>query len=286
MICQWQSYLKLIPVRIKKEVDTLGRDSLQELRLRLGQAPRMIFQNRWTELRTETTLDDLKYVINSASQYSPWASATVAEGFITGQGGHRIGICGKAVKHGGNITGIKDPVSLCIRVARDFPGIAGPLKSLHGSVLIIGPPGCGKTTLLRDLIRQRASQNSGSVAVVDERGELYPFENGKCAYPVDPNTDILTGCGKDEGIDMMLKTMGPVCIAVDEISSEKDCAALFKAGWSGVSLLATAHAGGMEELKKRPVYQPIMETRLFDHIVCLNRDKTWYLEKEGVCHLS
>jgi len=271
---------------MKRDVDVLGSESLQELRLRLGQAPKLIFQNRWTDLKTETSLDDLKYVINSASQYSPWASATMAEGFITGQGGHRIGICGQAVKHNGVMTGIKDPVALCIRVARDFPGIAGPLRALRGSVLIIGPPGCGKTTLLRDLIRQRASQNAGSVAVVDERGELYPFENGKCAYPANSNTDILTGCDKEKGIDMMLKIMGPVCIAVDEISSQKDCDALLKAGWSGVDLLATAHAGGVEELKKRPVYQPILETKLFDHIVCLNRDKSWRLEKGGICCLS
>lgn len=282
MICQWQAYLNLIPTRMRKEVDEHGRASLQELRLRVGQAPQLVLQNRSMVLRTETTEDDLKYVINGASQYSPWAAATMSEGYLTGPGGHRIGICGQAIRQTGKVTGIKDPVSLCVRTARDFPGIAGSLRKLQGSVLIIGPPGSGKTTLLRDLIRQRAALGNGSVAVVDERGELFPFLNGRSAYPVELNTDIMSGTGKEEGIEMVLRTMGPACIAVDEISSERDCIALLKAGWSGVSLLATAHAGNLDELKKRPVYRPVLDMKLFDHIVCLKRDKSWHLERIGI----
>jgi len=264
---------------MRESVNNLGKDQLEELRLRTGQAPKLIMHKGSKYLETETSGDDLQYTINCASQYSPWAASTLAEGYLTAPGGHRIGICGQAVCDHGKVTMIRQPLSLCIRVARDFPGIAVPLKPLNGSVLIIGPPGSGKTTLLRDLIRQRSQK--GSISVVDEKGELFPLSRGRSVYGTGYDLDILTGCPKSEGIPIVLRNMGPVCIAVDEITSEADCGSIMKAGWCGVSLLATAHAASMDELHRRSVYRPIMDSNLFDHIVCLRRDKTWHLERIG-----
>ena len=167
---------------------------------------------------------------------------------------------------------------LCIRVARDFPGLAASLKETSGSVLIIGPPGSGKTTLMRDLIRQKSELQQGSVAVVDERGELFPCAQNTWSYSLGPNTDVLSGAHKQEGIEMLLRTMGPRWIAVDEISSEEDCSALFRAGWCGVTLLATAHAESRKELFSRPIYRPLVTGKLFDKLVIMARDQTWHLE--------
>ena len=218
-------------------------------------------------------MDDLNYVINTASRYSPWAAETIGEGYLTAPGGHRIGICGKAVVHGGNVTGIRQPESLCIRVARDFPGIAGGAANLSGSVLIVGPPGSGKTTLLRDLIRQISLRET--VGVVDERGELFPqgaFDEGK-------RVDVLTGCPKRDGIMMVLRTMGPRTIAVDEITAREDCEALVHAGWCGVRLLATVHGSGPEELESKPLFKPLVEGKLFDHVLVLDREKRFHREE-------
>ena len=163
---------------------------------------------------------------------------------------------------------------LCIRVARDFPGLAVSLKEISGSVLIIGPPGSGKTTLMRDLIRQKSLLQQGSVAVVDERGELFPlgFSRGK-------RVDVLTGCPKGQGIDILLRAMGPASIAVDEITAAEDCEALIQACRCGVRLLATVHAFSAGDLRRRAVYRPLVEERIFEHILLLRQDKTWRQER-------
>ena len=282
MICAWQEFIRLIPHRLQKEVDRLGKTDLLELRLRLGQHPILVLQKETVTMNLIVTEDDLKFIINAASQYSPWAAATVAKGYITAFGGHRIGICGECVIHGGTVSGVRIPTSLCIRVARDFPGIASGAAHHTGSVLIIGPPGSGKTTLLRDLIRQRSKIGKGSIAVVDERMELFPHTRQATCFDTGANTDVMTGCSKKLGIDMLLRTMGPCCIAVDEITEESDCGALVCAGWSGVELLATAHAASLKDLLTRPVYQPLVKTGLFQTILVLHPDKSWHTERTGL----
>ncbi len=274
MRCAWNELLSILPPWLRVKVDELSKDPVLEVRLRLGQGPELI---RWREnVKIDRTVgkDDLDLIINAASRYSPWAASTVASGYITAPGGHRIGLCGQAVMKFGQMEGLRQITSLCIRVARDIPGLAKELEGQTGSTLILGRPGSGKTTLLRDLIRQRAQR--GSVAVVDERGELFPIGSG---YDLGSRTDILTGCSKAQGIEMLLRAMSPVTIAVDEITSDEDCQAIMKAGWCGVSLLATAHASSKEDLYTRSVYKPLAQSGLFDDLVTLQPDKTWKVER-------
>jgi stage III sporulation protein AA len=168
---------------------------------------------------------------------------------------------------------------LCLRTARDFPNIAEEVQNYDGSILIIGPPGSGKTTLLRDLIRVRSNASQGSIAVLDERGEIFPSANGESYFERGANTDVLTGCSKESGINILLRTMGPYCIAVDEITHKEDCKALLHAGWSGVTLIATAHAGNRNDLYTREIYQPLVKTGIFDTLIILNSDKSWKAER-------
>lgn len=272
MRCAWDALLRILPPPLRQEVDRLGRDSLQELRLRLGGRIQLVCAEGARYLDLTATDQDLSFLVNAASRYSPWAAATAAKGYITAPGGHRIGLCGEAVVKDGIVTGIRSVTSLCVRVARDFPGIAARAAGLSGNLLILGPPGSGKTTLLRDLIRQISQRET--VAVVDERGELFPsgFDTGG-------RTDILTGCGKAQGVEMVLRTMGPACIAVDEITAKEDCTALTEAGWCGVRLLATAHAASRTDLEKRSVYRPLWEARLFHTALILGSDKSWHAER-------
>lgn len=276
MNCAWQEFLKLIPFSMRKEVDKLASDRLQELRLRIGIAPELIIHNRSIYLKEKTKKDDIAFVINAASKYSPWTASTIKDGYLTAAGGHRIGICGEGILENGLLSGIRTPTSLCIRVARDYPDLVGDKLEVGRSILIIGIPGSGKTTLLRDLIRKRSDNLPGSVAVVDERGELFPCDiNGQTWFPQGARTDILRFSRKEQGIMNLLKAMCPDCIAVDEISSQSDCDAILKAGWCGVDLFATAHARNPQDLMRRGIYRPIVESGLFETLLVMQPDKSW-----------
>ncbi len=279
MRCAWQAYLNLLPHRIRSTVDRLGKDSLLELRLRLGQPSELVMIHGSQWLDDICTESDLNFCINAASNYSPWNAATVALGYLTGSGGHRIGICGQATLKNGSMTGISYVTSVCLRVARDFQGITEKAAAVKGSVLILGPPGSGKTTFLRDLIRQRSNMSGEFISVVDEKGELFPrFQNKLCFAP-GKHTDVLSGCSKVSGINAVLRNMGPNTIAVDEITAQEDCLALQHAGWCGIQLLATAHAFSPEDLHSRPIYKPLAESQLFDHYIVLRCDKSWTMER-------
>ena len=276
MNCAWHELLSVLPSSLRHEVDIAGKDTMQELRLRVGQTAELICGEKTMRLPVKVSNQDLQFVLNTASKYSPWLSETLSQGYLTAPGGHRIGVCGEVIIKDGRMIGIRKATSMCIRVARDFSGLANDYNLLTGSVLIIGQPGSGKTTFLRDLIRNRSERTKECVSVIDERGEIFPhmanFETGQ-------RTDVMSGCGKKEGIGMLLRTMGPDTIAVDEITSELDCKGLLHAAWCGVSLIATAHAGSKCDLFSRPVYKPLIDAGIFDVLVILRKDKSWVAER-------
>ena len=279
MKCAWQAYLNLLPNWMRKEVEKTKNKNLQELRIRVGLQPELVTKYELITLSRRAEREDISFIINVASEYSPWTLQTAAEGYITASGGHRIGICGIATVWNEKIRGITTPTSLCIRVARDIEDIARPLENISGSILIIGPPGSGKTTLLRDLIRCKSDLSDGNISVVDEREEIFPLHNGQACFYPGRHTDILSGTEKSHGINAVLRSMNPEWIAVDEITSEKDCAALVHAGWCGVNLIATAHAGTIYDLQHRPIYKQLIDNKLFTNIIVLRKDKTWIYER-------
>ena len=272
MRCEWDSLLKILPSRFRTEVDSLGKQQLQELRLRINAPPELILGRKVLWLQQLVTKNDIDFCINIASQYSPWATATMTQGFLTAPGGHRIGLCGDAVVTEGKLVSLRQIRSLNIRVARDIPGVGQQDAAALGSILCIGPPGSGKTTLLRDLARQIS--RTETVAVLDERGELFPtgFSLGK-------RMDVLTLCPKTTGIEMLLRTMGPAYIAMDEITAQEDTSALLHAVGCGVQLLATAHATSIQDLRKRLIYQPLIEQEIFQTVFVLSRDQHYRIER-------
>jgi len=274
MNCAWEELLAVLPLWMRKYVDMQKNNSLREIRLRINSPPELVLCGNKLWLERDITKEDLDYTINAASRYSPWAAGSAANGYITIRGAHRIGLCGECVSHNGEITGIRNITSLCVRVSADYPGIAADLKHVSGSILIIGSPGWGKTTLLRDLIRQISRKEN--VCVVDERSELFPSESRK-----GESLDVLTGCDKKKGIPMLLRTMGPDSIAVDEITEPEDVHALLQAANCGVRLLATAHAASAADFRSRGVYKPLLENDVFDTLVVLKRNSSYTIERMG-----
>ena len=279
MTCAWKELLSILPAKLKQKVDLLGKETLQELRLRRNTPPELILNGISSMLPSYSTQDDLNFVVNAASRYSPWTASSAAYGYITAPGGHRIGICGEVVCKGGVVTGIRRVDSLCIRVARDYPGISKGITATNTSILILGPPAWGKTTLLRDLIRQISKKET--ICVVDERGELFPdgFSRGN-------RTDILLGSPKAAGIDMLIRTMGPRYIAVDEITAKQDALSLLQAANCGVKLIATAHASSLKDFQSRIIYQPLIINNVFQTLVILNQDKSYTQERMEECDIS
>lgn len=272
MNCAWKELLGILPPWIRSEVDRLKEMQILEIRLRSNAPPELIATDNSRRIEGRVRKGDLQYCINAATQFTPWAAATQEKGYITAPGGHRIGICGHTAYTSDGILRMQDISSLCIRVARDFPGIADGAAKISDSILILGAPGWGKTTLLRDLARLIAEKDI--VCVADERCELFPegILRGR-------RMDVISGCPKTIAIELLLRTMGPAYIAVDEITAKEDCDALLNAANCGVCLLATAHGTTLEDYLHRPVYRPLWEHNVFKTLLILQHSKAYRIER-------
>lgn len=281
MKCAINELLSILPPKIGTE-SRQYMQSLLEIRVRVHQKIQFVLPGRMIIGNNTAEREDLQFILNTASRYSPWSSATISDGYITALGGHRIGITGQAAIKDSIMCTIRQPMSLCIRVAREFPGIADTISNQNGNILLMGPPGSGKTTMLRDLIRSYSNKGKGSICVVDEREELFPVCQDRYVFDTGGCTDILSGCSKYQGILTALRTMGPACIAVDEITHAKDCAALVQAGWCGVRLFATIHASNIDDLMLKPIFKKMLQDKLFDYAVILALDKSYTVERIAI----
>ncbi|MGN0307025.1 MAG: stage III sporulation protein AA [Lachnospiraceae bacterium] len=211
-------------------------------------------------------------------------------GYLTLQGGHRVGICGEAVTDlHGEIQTIKNISSLNIRIARECKKAGEeifPLLYENGvlhSTLIVSPPGAGKTTLLRDLVRRisdGSEKSSGRVVgLVDERGELAACYQGIPQLDIGLRTDVIDSCSKADGMICLLRSMSPQVIAVDELGSIREIKALLRLAGCGCSIMATVHGSSVEEIRKRRMFRRLWEERVFGRILILERKEGRYCHK-------
>lgn len=211
---------------------------------------------------------------------------SIVNGFITIQGGHRVGICGTAITDSsGNVTAVRDLSSLNIRVAREKPGCALEIyeklfsQSLQ-SIIIAGAPMSGKTTVLRDLIRLISdNEKSKKVCVIDERQEIAAMNAGFCQRNVGANTDVFDLFPKDKAIINAVKTMSPQVIAMDELCEEKEIEAISLAVNSGVRFIVTVHASDYAEIITRPQIKNLLRAYSFEKIVLLKKDEPGKIEE-------
>ena len=280
---QYDRAASLLPPRLRKAALSLPEEArcrAEEFRLRAGRPMSILLDGREAPSACVVQTEDLEALCNLATEFSRYAaSETLRSGFLPIRGGGRIGLCGTAVVKGGIVTNLKDFSSAAIRIARPCPGIAeGLLPQLLEagtvpSVLILSPPGGGKTTLLRDLIRclsdGSASFPGQRVALVDERSEVAVCYQGEPQMDVGARTDVLDGCPKALGISLVLRTMNPQIIAVDEVTVREDLTAILMAANCGVKLLATIHAADREELKRKPLYARLLAAGIFEKAICI-----------------
>jgi len=273
--------LHVLPEAFSRNILNLPLDDLEELRMRIGQPLLLQYRDKDYQCWPCVEKQHLEEVLQRASKYSPYACAdSLREGYLTIEGGYRIGVCGTGFAKDGDLYSLKHPTSILIRVPSQRRGCADKLyRNLSDSTMILGPPGRGKTTLLRDLIVYLSEEGHQRVGLVDERSEIAACVEGIPQFWVGSRTDILVNVRKDIGIMMMMRTMNPQWIAVDEITAERDLLAIEQASYCGVKIIATAHADGVSDLKKRPLYQHMLKTGVFSSAAVLLPDRTYRIEE-------
>lgn len=277
----------VLPEKINSYLkDKSNLNKLQEVRVKVGKPLSIVLDNNETIFNYVITRDDVKAMIQKISNYSLYAfEEDIRQGYITIQGGHRVGLAGQCVIEGNSIKTIRNITSLNIRVCREVIGCSNSLmnhlveSNRVNNTLIISPPKCGKTTLLRDITRNISNGVSQiglrgkRTVVIDERSEIAACYNGIPQMNVGIRTDVYDNCIKSDGMMMAVRGLSPEVIICDEIGTYKDMEGLIMAYNSGVSIIATLHGRNIEELYRRPVFREIVENNIIDKVVILSAKK-------------
>ena len=256
------------PEEVQTEMDMLLPGELREIRIRAERPTVFVTATRTAALSWAPGQHQLEALIEALSEYSLYARADqTSQGFLTLRGGHRMGLCG-TIAHSDSRSVLSDIGSVCIRVAGEWVGAADTLMArMKGvcSVLIIGAPGSGKTTMLRDLARQLArSRSMPQIAIVDERSELAACVNGVPQLDVGASTDVLDGLRKVDALPWLIRAMAPQVIITDELGGDADAAAVQDALSCGTAVCASCHGTSLQDAASRPPLAGLMARRAFD----------------------
>ena len=251
--------------------------SVREIRIRAGSKVRVLTDKGEISSACEPTQPQVEQMAEALCEHALYARAEEQrQGFVTLRGGHRMGLCGRVIAQGQSVRALRDISSLCLRVAGQWRGAADGLmphlmdeQGRVRSTLIIGMPGMGKTTMLRDACR-RLSEQGAHMCVADERSEIAAMCGGVAQLDVGPNTDVLDGCAKEAGLRWLLRAMSPDALVTDELGGALDAQAVLDAARSGVSVLATLHGRDLETAIARGALYHLAQSRAFERYALLD----------------
>jgi len=267
-------FLQYLPDEAVEIIQQDGKEfvnKITEIRLRIGKPIIVYVRGREKILAHKASASLVKKTIELISGYSMYAwEDELRNGFITLPGGCRVGLCGKAVVEDEKIKTLSNISGINMRIRHEIKGCANPILSAIkeiGHTMIISPPGCGKTTLLRDLARQ-ISDGGKTVGIVDERSEIAGCYMGIPVNDVGIRTDILDRCPKSAGMVMLLRSMSPDVIIADEIGGERDMHAIEQIVNAGVKIICTAHGNGIKDISESKRLKNL--TAVFDNYIVLS----------------
>ncbi|WP_010274069.1 stage III sporulation protein AA [Paenibacillus senegalensis] len=295
-----ESVLSVLSHHLKlviRQLSAAELSELEELRIRQNRPLEIISRGRSRFLTADGTVtdepgkayhptsEDCAKLLDLLTNHSVYSyEEELKRGFITISGGHRVGLAGRTVLEQGQVKLLREISSFNIRIARERTGCASQLLPLlsdarGGSILLVSPPQHGKTTMLRDLARSISGGYTcgqirvpgRKVGIIDERSEIAACVKGVPTFDVGPRTDVLDHCPKAEGMMMMIRSMSPEVLIVDELGRDEDAAAVHEAIHAGIQVLATAHAASLGDIEKRPGLRTLYESRAFSRYIVLRK---------------
>lgn len=276
-----ENIIKILPNRIVGKILELGHiDKITEIRLRTYKKICVYYGTKEQIIDIEILLEDLITILRNISSNSIYSvQQDINNGFLTISGGHRVGVVGEVILSEGKVKNIKNISSMNIRIAHEYIGVSDKIipfvfeQGKRKNCIIVSPPLCGKTTLLRDIVRNLSNKGK-NIVIVDERGEIAAMSNGKSYLDIGERTDVISYVPKEIGMQMAVRSMAPDIVVTDEIGTSMDVQAINYLCRSGVSFITTMHGNSLKDVMQSDIKEIILKGYV-DTVILLSK-------KEGI----